>query len=433
MPAPCPTRGASEAPERATSPSHPTSFIAVEASKLRCVSRLLSDTIPFAPSHMMPHGAEPMESTIGYHSSQSKVWQNNYIRSSSSKGQFWGFKTIGLKLEAEDQKSKVEVYYHIVKLLTNTTVSIEVNNDFSSNENTITIGSQHALGPLTTVKARLLFGFNYASCFLMFCLRYYTNRNLKMALIMPLMIQFADPTVDLNMQLFIVLTGPNMGGKSTLMRQLCLALILAQVGADVPAQSFKMLLVDRIFLRIGAKYHIMTGHSTFLTELLETASMLSSATCRSVMALDELIQGTSTSNGQAIAASVLEHLVNKIQFRGFPDAVLKKAAIKSQEFETMYGKRKRTKQSNFKICRFYLASTWLIGYHKSLTRPPNQIALVGEVLPLGDKSSKNSTIIHEDIDRIIAKGEEATAELDAMMKKFTEDAIKFKMDDSMYI
>ncbi|KAL4566954.1 hypothetical protein LXL04_022524 [Taraxacum kok-saghyz] len=115
---------------------------------------------------------------------------------------------------------------------------------------------------------------------------------------------------------FIVLTGPNMGGKSTLLRQVCLAVIIAQVGADVPAESFKMSPVDRIFVRMGAKDHIMAGQSTFLTELLETASMLSSATRTSLVALDELGRGTATSDGQAIAASVLEHLVNKVQCRG---------------------------------------------------------------------------------------------------------------------
>ncbi|KAJ6723351.1 DNA MISMATCH REPAIR PROTEIN MUTS FAMILY MEMBER, partial [Salix koriyanagi] len=115
---------------------------------------------------------------------------------------------------------------------------------------------------------------------------------------------------------FILLTGPNMGGKSTLLRQVCLAVILAQIGADVPAESFKLSPVDRIFVRMGAKDHIMSGQSTFLTELSETALMLSSATCNSLVALDELGRGTSTSDGQAIAESVLEHFVHKVQCRG---------------------------------------------------------------------------------------------------------------------
>lgn len=115
---------------------------------------------------------------------------------------------------------------------------------------------------------------------------------------------------------FILLTGPNMGGKSTLLRQVCLTVILAQVGADVPAESFDLSPVDRIFVRMGAKDNIMAGQSTFLTELSETATMLSSATRNSLVALDELGRGTATSDGQAIAESVLEHLVRKVQCRG---------------------------------------------------------------------------------------------------------------------
>lgn len=115
---------------------------------------------------------------------------------------------------------------------------------------------------------------------------------------------------------FILLTGPNMGGKSTFLRQVCLAVILAQVGAYVPAESFNMSPVDCIFVRMGAKDHIMAGQSTFLTELVETSSMLLSATRNSLVALDELGRGTSTSDGQAIAESVLQHFVNKVHCRG---------------------------------------------------------------------------------------------------------------------
>ncbi|KAL8149108.1 hypothetical protein AgCh_006203 [Apium graveolens] len=115
---------------------------------------------------------------------------------------------------------------------------------------------------------------------------------------------------------FILLTGPNMGGKSTFLRQVCLAVILAQVGAYVPAENFEMSPVDCIFVRMGAKDHIMAGRSTFLTELVETSSMLLSATRNSLVALDELGRGTSTSDGQAIAESVLQHFVNNVHCRG---------------------------------------------------------------------------------------------------------------------
>ncbi|XP_027099310.1 DNA mismatch repair protein MSH6-like isoform X1 [Coffea arabica] len=126
---------------------------------------------------------------------------------------------------------------------------------------------------------------------------------------------------------FILLTGPNMGGKSTLLRQVCLAVILAQVGADVPAQSFVMSPVDRIFVRMGAIDHIMAGQSTFLTELLETASMLSLATRNSIVALDELGRGTSTSDGQAIAESVLDHFAHKVHCRGMVSTHYHRLAI----------------------------------------------------------------------------------------------------------
>ncbi|CAO2194423.1 unnamed protein product [Urochloa humidicola] len=115
---------------------------------------------------------------------------------------------------------------------------------------------------------------------------------------------------------FILLTGPNMGGKSTLLRQVCLTTILAQIGADVPAEKLELSLVDRIFVRMGARDHIMAGQSTFLVELMEAASVLSSATKNSLVALDELGRGTSTSDGQAIAGSVLEYLVHQVQCLG---------------------------------------------------------------------------------------------------------------------
>lgn len=111
---------------------------------------------------------------------------------------------------------------------------------------------------------------------------------------------------------FMLLTGPNMGGKSTLLRQVCLAVILAQIGAYVPAEDFRFSPIDRVFVRMGAKDHIMAAQSTFLVELLETSSMLTSATPHSLVALDELGRGTATSDGQAIAHAVLEHLAHKV-------------------------------------------------------------------------------------------------------------------------
>jgi len=109
----------------------------------------------------------------------------------------------------------------------------------------------------------------------------------------------------------ILLTGPNMGGKSTLLRQTCIAIIMAQLGCFVPAKSCKMAPFDRIFTRIGAHDNILAGHSTFMVELQETSRILRSATPKSLVILDELGRGTSTFDGYAIAYAVLSHIVSR--------------------------------------------------------------------------------------------------------------------------
>lgn len=110
----------------------------------------------------------------------------------------------------------------------------------------------------------------------------------------------------------IVLTGPNMGGKSTLLRQTCVAIILAQLGGYVPARSCRLTPCDRIYTRIGANDNIMGGQSTFMVELAETSKILREATPRSMVILDELGRGTSTFDGYAIAYAVLHYLSTHI-------------------------------------------------------------------------------------------------------------------------
>lgn len=106
----------------------------------------------------------------------------------------------------------------------------------------------------------------------------------------------------------MVLTGPNMSGKSTYLRQAALIVILAQIGSFVPAKSCEMGLCDRIFARIGAKDEIALGQSTFMVEMVESAYILNHATDRSLVVLDEVGRGTSTYDGLAIAWAMLEHL-----------------------------------------------------------------------------------------------------------------------------
>ena len=114
---------------------------------------------------------------------------------------------------------------------------------------------------------------------------------------------------------FMILTGPNMAGKSTYMRQNALIAILAQIGSWVPADYAKIGVIDKIFTRVGASDDLTLGQSTFMVEMIETACILNSATDRSFILLDEIGRGTSTYDGVAIAWSVAEYIATKIKAR----------------------------------------------------------------------------------------------------------------------
>jgi TonB family protein len=108
----------------------------------------------------------------------------------------------------------------------------------------------------------------------------------------------------------ILLTGPNMAGKSTLLRQVGLCVLLAQIGSFVPARRAVIGVVDRLFTRVGASDNLVRGQSTFMVEMSETSAILHGATARSLVLLDEIGRGTSTYDGVAIAWAVTEHLHN---------------------------------------------------------------------------------------------------------------------------
>ncbi|QRG65400.1 DNA mismatch repair protein MutS [Brevibacillus choshinensis] len=121
-----------------------------------------------------------------------------------------------------------------------------------------------------------------------------------------------DARMDQDNRQVLLITGPNMAGKSTFMRQIALISVMAQIGCFVPAKSAKLSLVDQIFTRIGAADDLVGGHSTFMVEMLETKHALQKATAQSLILLDEIGRGTSTYDGMALAQAVIEYICQKI-------------------------------------------------------------------------------------------------------------------------
>lgn len=121
-----------------------------------------------------------------------------------------------------------------------------------------------------------------------------------------------DVRMDMDKNRFAIITGPNMGGKSTFMRQVALVVIMAQVGSFVPADEANIGIVDRIFTRVGASDDLAAGQSTFMVEMVELANILNSAGQRSLIILDEIGRGTSTYDGLSIAQAVSEYINEQI-------------------------------------------------------------------------------------------------------------------------
>ncbi len=124
-----------------------------------------------------------------------------------------------------------------------------------------------------------------------------------------------DIQLDCNQEQLLLITGPNMAGKSTTIRQVALICIMAQMGSFVPAKAAHIGVVDRIFTRIGASDNLARGHSTFMIEMLETANILNNATRRSLLILDEVGRGTSTFDGLSIAWATAEYIHDRIMAR----------------------------------------------------------------------------------------------------------------------
>jgi len=130
---------------------------------------------------------------------------------------------------------------------------------------------------------------------------------------LPLASDYTPNDCELNDGNIWLITGPNMAGKSTFLRQNAIIIILAQTGLFVPAEKVEIGLVDRIFSRVGASDNLSEGQSTFMVEMMETASILNRATDKSFIIFDEVGRGTSTYDGLAIAWAILEYLLEKLK------------------------------------------------------------------------------------------------------------------------
>ena len=123
----------------------------------------------------------------------------------------------------------------------------------------------------------------------------------------------ANPIAIHPQRRMLVITGPNMGGKSTYMRQTALIVLLAYIGSFIPAENAKIGPIDRIFTRIGASDDLASGRSTFMVEMTETANILNNATANSLVLMDEIGRGTSTYDGLSLAWACAEYLAIKTQ------------------------------------------------------------------------------------------------------------------------
>ena len=121
-----------------------------------------------------------------------------------------------------------------------------------------------------------------------------------------------DTALDCAEDNLLIITGPNMAGKSTYMRQNALITLLAQIGSFVPAKACRVGVVDAIFTRVGASDDLAAGQSTFMVEMTEVAEILQYATQKSLVILDEIGRGTSTFDGMSIARAVVEHISGHI-------------------------------------------------------------------------------------------------------------------------
>jgi len=208
-----------------------------------------------------------------------------------------------------------------------------------------------------------------------------------------------DINIECEKRSFALITGPNMAGKSTFLRQVALIVLMAQTGSFVPAEKATIGLVDRIFCRVGASDNLARGESTFLVEMNETANILRSATKKSLIIMDEVGRGTSTNDGLAIAWAICEYILERIKAKTlFATHYHELTSLKEKEIFNLSMEVKETgKDILFMRKVIEGASNNSYGIHvaKIAGVPDQVIARANDIL---DNLSNNSTTKHiEDI------------------------------------
>ena len=145
--------------------------------------------------------------------------------------------------------------------------------------------------------------------------------------------RFVPNSIEMNPEQCVLLTGPNMAGKSTIMRQVALSVILAQAGSFVPAATATLPLYDAVYTRIGASDQLSEGLSTFMVEMTETAQMLKAATADSLLILDEVGRGTATFDGMCLAQAILEYILNSLKNHVFFATHYHELTLMDQDFK----------------------------------------------------------------------------------------------------
>jgi Mismatch repair ATPase (MutS family) len=159
----------------------------------------------------------------------------------------------------------------------------------------------------------------------------------------------SNDTVLSEKEKFVVLTGPNMSGKSTYMKQVALISIMAQIGSYVPAKEAKLSVVDKYLTRIGASDDILSGQSTFMVEMSEVSNIINNATEKSLIILDEVGRGTSTFDGVSIATAISEYLHEKIKAKTIFATHYHELTDLENKFENIVNYRIEVKEKNGKV------------------------------------------------------------------------------------